>query len=86
MKNFLQKAFADMKKSAIEQHKADKANLDAIKAESKLIREEAKAKGNPKIHKAVMQAQREEQITKAEKRKEEAHNKINTIKTCNFSG
>lgn len=80
MKKFFSKAFADMKESAIEQHKVDKANFDAIKAESKLIREEAKAKGNPKTHKAIIQAQRDEQIAEAEKRKEEAQNKINTIK------
>ena len=35
MFNFLKKAFGDMKESAKEQHKVDKANFAAAKAESK---------------------------------------------------
>ena len=35
MANFLKKAFNDMKDSAKEQHKVDKANWEAAKAESK---------------------------------------------------
>ena len=35
MVNFFKKAFSDMKESAKEQHKVDKANFEAAKAESK---------------------------------------------------
>ena len=38
--NFLKKAFKDMKESAKIQHEVDKANLQAVKAESKLNFEE----------------------------------------------
>lgn len=33
--NFFKKAFADMKQSAKDQHEVDKANFEAVKAESK---------------------------------------------------
>ena len=55
MANFLKKAFQDMKNSAKAQHEVDKANLEAIKAESKANFEEnrghntfAKAKADAK--------------------------------------
>ncbi|MBQ8831024.1 MAG: hypothetical protein IJ017_05455 [Oscillospiraceae bacterium] len=40
MANFLKKAFEDMKENAKAQHAADKANLEAVKAESKANFEE----------------------------------------------
>lgn len=53
--NFFKKAFGDMKESAKAQHELDKANLEAVKAESKANFEEnrgsntfAKAKADAK--------------------------------------
>ncbi|MBQ8427317.1 MAG: hypothetical protein IJX16_06135 [Clostridia bacterium] len=40
MGNFFKKAFKDMKESAKAQHEVDKANLEAVKAESKANFEE----------------------------------------------
>ena len=55
MGNFLKKAFQDMKDSAKAQHEVDKANFEAVKAESKANFEEnrghntfAKAKADAK--------------------------------------
>ena len=52
---FFKKSFSDMKKSATEQNKVDKAEFEAVKAQSKAIFEEkrfhntfAKAKANAK--------------------------------------
>lgn len=42
MANFFKKAFQDMKESAKAQHEVDKANLEAVKAESKANFEENK--------------------------------------------
>lgn len=42
MANFFKKAFQDMKESAKAQHEVDKAQLEAVKAESKAQWEEAK--------------------------------------------
>ena len=42
LKEFFKNAFADIKQSAKEQHEVDKANLAAVKAESKAQWEEAK--------------------------------------------
>ena len=39
-KGFIKKAFDDMKKSAKKQHEVDKANFDAVKAESRASFEE----------------------------------------------
>lgn len=57
MENFLKKAFRDMKESAKAQHEVDKANFEAVKAESKANFEEnrgrntyAKAKADAKKH------------------------------------
>lgn len=68
MADFFKKAFHDMKESAKAQHEVDKANFAAVKAESKAIWEEAKAMGRPETHKAMMQAQRDEQIAEAQAR------------------
>ena len=43
VKEFFQNAFKDMKESARAQHKVDKANFAAVKAESKALWAEAKA-------------------------------------------
>ena len=72
IKTFFKNAFADMKADAKAQHEVDKANMAATKAESKAQWEEAKAMGKPETRKKVMQAQRDEQIVEANKRKAEA--------------
>ena len=76
MTEFFKKAFSDMKESARAQHEVDKANLDAVKAESKAMWEEAKAMGKPETCKAMMQAERDAQIEEANKRKAEAEARI----------
>lgn len=80
MSNFFKKAFDDMKESAKAQHEVDKANFAAVKAESKANWEEAKAMGKPETRKAVMQAQRDEQIAAARARAEEAQGRIDALK------
>ena len=42
MGNFFKNAFRDMKESAKAQHKVDKANFEAVKAEARAQWEEAK--------------------------------------------
>ncbi len=59
---FFKGAFSDMKDSAKAQHEVDKAQFAAARAESKAQWEEAKAMGDPKRRKTVMQAKRDEQI------------------------
>lgn len=83
MAEFFKKAFKDMKESAKAQHEVDKANLAAVKAESKANWEEAKAMGNPETHKKMMQAQRDKQIAEANERKAEAEERINMAKGNN---
>ena len=69
-----------MKESAKAQHEVDKANLAAVKAESKAQWEEAKAMGKPATRKAMLQAERDEQIAAAEKRRAEAQERIDAVK------
>ena len=76
MITFFKKAFRDMKESARAQHKVDKANIAAVRAESKAQWEEAKAMGNPERRKAMMQAERDAQIAEAQKRQAEAQARI----------
>ena len=80
VKEFFKNAFSDMKESAKAQHEVDNANFAAAKAESKAQWEEAKALGNPNRRKAVMQAQRDEQIAQANERKAAAEERINAAK------
>ena len=82
MANFLKKAFNDMKESAKEQHKVDKANWEAAKAESKAQWDEAKAMSNPETMKKIQQEKRDAQIKEAsertaaaQKRSEDAKNR-----------
>lgn len=79
MAEFLKKAFQDMKESAIAQHEVDKANMAAVKAESKAQWEEAKAMRDPEKRKVLMQAQRDEQIAEANKRQAEAQARIDGV-------
>ena len=78
MANFFKKAFQDMKESAKAQHVVDKANLEAVKAESKAQWEEAKM--SPAARQAKMQKEREQQIADAKKRTEEAQARIDAAK------
>ena len=80
IKSFFKNAFKDMKESAKEQHKVDKANFAAAKSESKAQFAEAKAMGNPKTHKAAMQAERNKQIKAANERTAAANARIEAAK------
>lgn len=80
MGDFFKKAFNDMKESARAQHEVDKANLAAVKAESKAQWEEAKAIGNPETSKAKIQAERDAQIAQANERNAAANERINNAK------
>ncbi len=80
IKNFLKNAFDDMKESAKAQHEVDKANLAAVKAESKAQWEEAKAIGASNRCKAVFGAERDSQIHEANERKAAAEARIDALK------
>ncbi len=80
MINFFKKALGDMKESAKAQHQVDKANLAAAKAESKAQWEEAKVMGKPETRKKIMQAERDEQIVKANERIAAANERISNAK------
>ena len=80
IKSFLKNAFSDMKESAKAQHEVDKANMAAVKAESKANWGEAKAMGKPETRKAVMQAKRDEEIAEANKREAVAKARIDALK------
>ena len=80
MRSFFKNAFQDMKESAKAQHEVDKANFEAVRMESKAQWEEAKVMGRPKTHKAMMQAEREEQIAAAKKRTAEAQERIDSVR------
>ena len=68
-----------MKENAKAQHEVDKANFAAVKAESKANWEEAKAMGDPERRKAVLQAERDEQIAAAKERQAEAQARIDSV-------
>ncbi len=78
MAEFLKKALKDMKESAKAQHEVDKANFAAAKAESIATWEEAKM--SPAQRQAMMQAERDAQIVKANERKAAAEERINSAK------
>ena len=78
IKAFFKNAFGDMKDSAKAQHEVDKANMAAVKAESKAQWEEAKM--SPAQRQAKMQAERDVQIAEANKRKTAAEARIEATK------
>ncbi len=80
MGEFFKKAFQDMKESAKAQHQVDKANFEAVKAESRAQWEEAKAMSRPGKRKAMMEAARDEQISSAKARTAEAQARIDAVK------
>lgn len=67
-----------MKESAKAQHEVDKANLEAVKAESKAQWEEAKM--SPKARQEKMQQEREAQIVQAKERTAVANERIENAK------
>ena len=81
IKEFFKNAFADMKEGAQEQKKVSSAQFQAAKAESKAQWEEAKAMGDPNRRKAVMQAERDAQITEANERKAAAEARIDAVQS-----
>ena len=78
IKAFFKKAFGDMKDSAKAQHEVDKANMAAVKAESKAQWEEAKM--SPSQKQAKMQEERDAQIAAANERKAAAEARIDAAK------
>ena len=78
IKAFFKKAFGDMKDSAKAQHEVDKANMAAVKAESKAQWEEAKM--SPSQRQAKMQEDRDAQIAAANERKAAADARIDAAK------
>ena len=78
IKAFFKKAFGDMKDSAKAQHEVDKANMAAVKAESKAQWEEAKM--SPSQRQAKMQEERDAQIAAANERKAVADARIDAAK------
>ena len=79
MGEFFKKAFQDMKESAKAQHEVDKANFEAVKAESKAQWEEAKM--TPAGQQALMQDQRDQKIAEAKERTAAAQARIDLAKT-----
>lgn len=79
MSNFLKKAFQDMADSAKAQHEVDKAQFEAVKAESKAQWEEAKM--TPAGRQALMQDEREKQIAAAKERTAAAQDRIDLAKS-----
>ena len=78
IKAFFKKSFDDMKESTKAQHEVDKANMAAVKAESRAQWEEAKM--SPAQRQAKMQAERDAQIAEANKRKAAAEARIEATK------
>ena len=67
-----------MKESAKAQHEVDKANFEAVKAESKATWEEAKL--SPKARQELMQKERDKQIEEAKARTAAANARIENAK------
>lgn len=78
IKNFFKKAFSDIKESARAQHDVDKANFEAVKAESKAQWEEAKASSEKRAEREKQL--REKQIADAKARTEVAQQRIDKAK------
>lgn len=79
VKDFFKKAFGDMKASAEAQHEVDKAQFEAVKAESKAQWEEAKM--TPAGRQALMQDERDKQIAAANERAAAAQSRIDLAKS-----
>ena len=79
MGNFFKRAFADMKASTQAQHEVNKAEIRAVKAETKAQWEEAKMTASGR--QALMQDARDAQIAAAEKRTAAAQARIDLAKS-----
>lgn len=79
MGNFLKKAFQDMADNAKAQHEVDKAQMEAVKAESRAQWEEAKM--TPAGRQALMQDERNKQIAEAKERTAAAQARIDLAKS-----
>lgn len=77
---FFRRAFRDMKESARLQHKIDKANYEATKLESKAFYQEQKRKSNPQVRTAVERERMEQELKAAEQRREEAQERLDSIR------
>ena len=78
MKEFFKKAFKDMKENTKRQHEVDKANFEAVKAESRVNFEEAKLSSS-KIQEQ-MQKEQQRQLEDAKIRREVAENKLEDLR------
>ena len=78
IKEFFKKAFFDMKASTKAQHEVDKAQFEAVKAESRAQWEEAKM--SPAGRQAKMQQDREAQIAAARERTAAAQERADAAK------
>ncbi len=76
---FFKNAFSDMKENAQMQKEVSKAEMEAVKAESKARHEEAVAMGKPDTRKALLKKQHDEQIAAANKRTAEANARIDAL-------
>ncbi len=77
---FFRRAFRDMKESARLQHKIDKANYEATKLESKVFYQEQKRLSKPSVRTAAERERMELQLQEANRRKEEAQAKLDSIR------
>ena len=79
-KSFFAKAFHDMAEDARAQLEVDKANFQAVKAESKADFEEAKTRSSSARWKEAVQAERDAAIAEAKTRKAAAEERIAAAK------
>ena len=84
IRNFFKNAFSDMKQSAKEQHKVDRANFAAAKAEAKAQWEEAKTMGRPETMKKIQKEKRDAQIAEANERIAAAQKRIDEAKNKEY--
>lgn len=80
VKQFFKNAFSDMKESAKAQHEVDKANFEAVKAESKANFEEAKL--SSKARREKEQKARDEQIAEAKARTAAANQRMENARAA----
>jgi hypothetical protein len=77
---FFRRAFRDMKESARLQRQIDRANYEATKLESKAFYQEQKRKSNPKVRTAAERERMEQELKAAEQRREEAQERLDSIR------
>lgn len=80
VKKFFKDAFEDMKQDAKAQHEVDKANFQAVKAQSRANLEKVKVCGSVSKHKEIKQAQRDEQLKIAQEKINRANAEIEKLK------